>query len=275
MSNAPKDLFRTRDHVADFDRYVEQYARRSAQSRERHEHHLDVAYGDGPAERLDLFLPPPSASPRPIHLFIHGGYWRMFSKNDFSFIADTVVAAGGIAAIMDYALMPTVRMDTIVAQVRRAATWLVANAERYGGDPTRLTISGHSAGAHLCCTLLEQGSPVAPQKALLLSGIYDLAPLQSSFLQPLLQLTDTEVADFSPIKASFGAPAEIAILVGSLETAPFHAQADQLGHNLSSYGCVAEIMKLPRGNHMSVVWDLGNAKTKAGSRLVALIQNQV
>jgi arylformamidase len=149
MVDGPKDLFRTRDHVADFDRYLAEYARRSVQSRERHAHQLDVAYGDSPAERLDLFLPPPSTSPRPIHLFIHGGYWRMFSKDDFSFIADTVLAAGGIAAIMDYSLMPGARMDTIVGEVRRAAKWLRTHATEFGGDAKRLTVSGHSAGARL------------------------------------------------------------------------------------------------------------------------------
>ena len=273
MSDAPKDLFRTRDHVADFDRYVAQYVSRSAQARARHRCALDLSYGDDATEKLDLFLPPVSTTPQPIHLFIHGGYWRMFGKDDFSFIADTVVAAGGIAAIIDYALMPAVRMDTIVGQVRRSASWLVANAAHYGGDTTRFTISGHSAGAHLCCSLMERGSPVTPQKALLLSGIYDLAPLQSSFLQPLIALTDKEVTDFSPLYASFRAPAEIELLVGSTETAPFHQQAGQLAQNLRRMGLGADLVTLAGGNHMSVVQDLGDPETEAGSRLVALIQS--
>lgn len=120
---------------------------------------------------------------------------------------------------------------------------------------------------------MQRGSPVTPQKALLLSGIYDLAPLQSSFLQPLIALTDAEVTDFSPINASFRAPAEVELLVGSAETAPFHEQADQLAQNLRKMRLGAEVIKLAGGNHMSVAQDLGDPETEAGSPLVALIQN--
>ena len=272
MDEASKDLFRTRDHVADFDRYVDEYKSRSAAARARHRCVLDLSYGDDASEKLDLFLPAASTTPQPIHLFIHGGYWRMFGKDDFSFIADTVVDAGGIAAIIDYALMPTVRMDTIVDQVRRAASWLVANAARYGGDPGRLSISGHSAGAHLCCSLIDSRSPVRPQKALLLSGIYDLAPLQSSFLQPLIALTDAEVLHFSPLNADFRAPAEIEVLVGSIETQPFHQQASRLAEKLRSSSLTVKLTAVAGGNHMSVVQDLGSRETETGSRLTVQIQ---
>src|SRR5690606_17580185 len=118
------DLFRTRDHVPDFDAYVEVYHKRSAATRARCRAELDVAYGPGELERLDLFFPEGEVRAAPVHLFIHGGYWRMFDKSDFSFVADTVVAAGGIAAILNYSRMPAVRMETIVRHVRAAADWL-------------------------------------------------------------------------------------------------------------------------------------------------------
>ena len=89
-----KDPFRTRDHVANFDALVEEYQARSAVTRASLPCCDDLAYGTGDSEKLDLFLPPSSQAARSGHLFIHGGYWRMFSKDDFSFIADTVTAAG-------------------------------------------------------------------------------------------------------------------------------------------------------------------------------------
>lgn len=273
MDDPPKDLFRTRDHVADFDLYVAQYAQRSAETRGQNACRLDLAYGDGPGETLDLFFPGEMTGPRPIHLFVHGGYWRMFGKADFSFIADTVVAAGGIAAIMDYALMPAVRMETVVAQVRQAAAWLVRSATDFGGDPARLSISGHSAGAHLCCSLLQEDSPVKPRAALLLSGIYDLVPLQKSFLQPLIGLTDAEVERFSPVTARYGSSAEVKVVVGSEETAPFHEQAARLLPRLEAAGTAASKIELPGGNHMSVVLDLGTPGTAAATMLARLIQH--
>ena len=121
--------------------------------------------------RLDLFFPPERSGPLPVHLFVHGGYWRMFSKSDYSYIADTITRAGAIAVIVDYALMPSVRMATIVEQATRAKRWVLTNIRSYGGDPDQFTISGHSAGAHLA-TFLFSGAriPSRVRAALLLGG---------------------------------------------------------------------------------------------------------
>jgi len=143
-----KDPFRIRGHVADFDAIVGQLVSRSAATRERLEMH-EARYGEGPSETVDIFLPPDAEGPRPVHVFIHGGYWRMFSKRDYSLIAETVTEAGAIAVIVDYALMPSVGMEIIVDQMARMRRWVVDNIVRFGGDASRLTISGHSAGAQL------------------------------------------------------------------------------------------------------------------------------
>ena len=257
------DLFRTRDHVADFDGYVSQYAERSATTRSRLRSQLDVAYGAAPEERLDLFFPPDLVGPAPVHLFVHGGYWRMFAKSDFSFVAETVTSAGAIAAVMDYALMPAVRMETIVSQVKRAATWLAENAEGFGGDGARLSISGHSAGAHHCALLMAPGNTVQPVGSLLLSGIYELAPLQDSFLAPRIGITDDEVERFSPLRLPLVRQGDIRIIVGDQETPPFHDQAAALGRTLGM-----DVETIAGGNHMSVALDLGNPASAVGKALI-------
>jgi arylformamidase len=270
-----KDLFRTRDHVADFDRYVQDYESRSIVARQIHRTTLNLRYGPRADEILDLFMPASTGgAPLPVHLFIHGGYWRMFSKDDFSFVADPVVAAGGVTAVMDYSLMPGVRMEFIVDQVRRAAQWLVANAHRFNGDPNRLTVSGHSAGAHLACMLLDEDSPVAPQGALLLSGIYDLMPLQSSFLQPLIGLTEEEVERFSPVQKSFRAGSQALLVVGEGETAPFHTQADAMERRLAEDGLRTQRIDVAGANHMSVALELGTPESPVGRLLGQLVRGQ-
>jgi arylformamidase len=264
---AELDPFRTRNFVPDFERYMDDYASRSAITRATLRTQLNVAYGNAPTERLDLFFPPRQSSPAPLHIFIHGGYWRMFAKEDYSFIADTVTTAGAIAAIIDYSLMPAVRMVTIIDQVRRATMWIAANAAEFGGDATRLTISGHSAGAHLCCFLLNpQSAPISA--ALLLSGVYELKPLQTSFLQAEIALTDTEVARYSPLHSGLATTTRTTILVGQAETAPFHDQAQALARQLRT----DPVITLPHANHMSVVLDLGTPKTPAADALVHLIR---
>ncbi len=258
------DLFRTRDHVADFDAYVAQFVSRSAATRAALPAELDVAYGDQADERLDLFFPEKMDGHAPIHLFVHGGYWRMFAKADYSYVADTVTGAGAIAAIMDYSLMPAVRMATIVDQVRRAVQWLSTHAARFGGDPSRLSVSGHSAGAHLCAMLFADQGAVRPRASLLLSGVYDIAPLRRSFLQPLIGITEDEADLFSPLRRELGKAQSVHVLVGDQETEPFHVQAEHLANKL---GTRSETIS---GNHMSVVLDLGDAGTQAGGRLRSL-----
>lgn len=258
------DLFRTRDHVANFDDYLTRFTERSATSRASLRNELDVAYGEGPDERLDLFFPDAMTRPVAMHLFVHGGYWRMFSKSDYSYVADTITKAGAIAAIMDYSLMPAVRMETIIQQVSRAVDWLKANAAKFGGDAARLSVSGHSAGAHLCAMVLSQGSLGPSSRPLLLSGIYEIGPLRASFLQPQIGITEEEAERFSPLRLAL-APAETArILVGDKETEPFHRQAQHFAKMLKTS------VEVISGNHMSVVLDLGDSETPAGKALFAV-----
>lgn len=266
------DLFRTRDHVPDFDDYVTLYRERSRHSRATLESRIDVPFGDAPGERLDLFFPADRTRPAPIHLFIHGGYWRMFDKAEFSFVADTVCAAGGIAAIMNYDLMPQVRMATIVGQVRACASWLTEKAEALGGDATRLTVSGHSAGGHLGCFLATEDSPVRPEAVLALSGIYDLAPLRQSFLQPDLGLTEDEVARFSPVSLHYDRSTRLTLMVGETETRPFHEQAEELRQVLRTHGCPVALETVAGAHHMSIVAQLGDPGSIPGRALSSMIR---
>ena len=102
------DPFRIRDHVADFDAVVADIVARSSAARSHLLCALDIAYGPDETERLDLFFPPGERRGLPVHVFIHGGYWRMFSRADFSLVAETATRSGAIAAVLDYALMPRV-----------------------------------------------------------------------------------------------------------------------------------------------------------------------
>ena len=268
-----KDPFRTRDHVANFEALIEDYKARSLATRASLEAITGVAYGEGAGETLDIFLPKTPSGADPVHLFIHGGYWRMFSKNEFSFIADTVTAGGAIAVIVDYDLMPEVRMSTIVGQIRKAVRWLAANISTYGGDAARFSISGHSAGAHLATFTFSAGADVPkPTSALLLSGVYDLRPLQSSYLQPLIGLTDQEVTTFSPLLLSHEAGTRVVVAYGELETDPFRNQGADFARHLASDGVSATTHALQGADHMTAVRDLGLPGSATGELLLTTIR---
>lgn len=265
------DPFRIRDHVAAFDALVAEMTERSAAARRTLPMIGDVRYGAGAAETLDLFFPPGERRGLPVHVFIHGGYWRLFSKDDYSHVAATVTAAGAICVVIDYALMPAVRMAAIVDQVRRAGAWLRGSIAGFGGDPGAITASGHSAGAHLATFLFDEDGGSGIGAALLLGGLYDLGPLQHSFLAPLIGLTDEEVARFSPLTRRHDPSTRVALLVGQHETAPFHGQAADFARHLRGQGLAVTSSAVSGRNHMDSVRDLGIPGSEAAGALRHLI----
>jgi len=266
------DPFRIRGHVADFDAIVDDLRVRSAATRSALPMKADIAYGDEPSERLDVFIPEDANGGAPVHMFFHGGYWRMFSKNDYSYIAEGVVAAGAIAVIVDYALMPAVRLATIVDQVRRARRWVADHIGEQGGDASRLSVSGHSAGAQLAtCLFSDDAVPSGIKSALLLGGVYDLEPLQDCFLKSEIGLTDAEVDAFSPCKRTHDPATSVSILVGARETEPFHAQADDFARYLTEQGSKVSQTVIVARNHMDAVRDLGDPNSITGRCLTRMI----
>lgn len=273
------DPFMIRAHVPRWAESVADYTIASDTTRSANPGRRTVAYGDGADERLDLYgADGPAGDARPVHLFIHGGYWRAFSKDDYAFVADAITAAGAIAAIMDYSLMPAARMETLVAQVRRAANWLQVNAPSFGGDAQRLTASGHSAGAHLAsflaCRAAHEADATLPvlNAVLLVSGLYDLEPIAHSFLQPELQFTPDEVARWSPIKATPGRWTSIDLLVGALETAPFHEQARAFEAHLKGAGARTRLVTISGEDHMTIIRELGRPGSICARHLGTTLQ---
>jgi arylformamidase len=271
------DPFRIRAHVADFDRISAGYAEASARTRAHLAARLDLAYGAHPDEKLDLFFPEAPGAKMPVHLFVHGGYWRANVKADYAFIAEPIVAIGGIAAIMEYSLMPKARMAMLVDQVRRAAAWLALHAAEFGGDGAALSASGQSAGAHLVSYLSaraphETHFPKSPVRSLLLvSGIYDLGPIAHSFLQEEIGLTPDEVMQWSPEEAQQSETTQLTLAVGAAETEPFHIQHRDLAFAAERRGAPVERFTLPGVDHMTILTAMGTP----GTPMAKLLQNCV
>lgn len=261
------DPFRIRAHVPDFELISQGYSRASDAARSRWMARTDIAYGPGADDRLDLFFPERQRPGRPIHIFIHGGYWRANVKEDYAFLTEMICGSGSIAALVEYARLPAVRMETLVGQVRRAARWLRDNAVCFGGDPDAITASGHSAGAHLAFYLAACGPaagapPAADVRSLLLvSGVYDLHPIMSSFLQAEIDLRPEEAGEWSPVTSTISPRTRMAIAVGANETRPFIDQARSLAAALP--GQPTPIL-VEGADHMSIVRDMGDVATPMG-----------
>lgn len=274
-----KDPYRIRSFVADFDAISAEIVARSRALAARSMIWSGSAYGEGARERIDILLPPNLRAGAPIHMFIHGGYWRSGDKADYACVAAPVLAAGGIAAIVEYDLMPKARLATLVGQVRRAVAWLASQAPGLGADPARLTVSGHSAGAHLASYLAATGvgeanSPATPIAGLLLvSGIYDLSGIPDSFLKDEAQMTVAEARAWSPLTAHQQAGSKRIIALGAEETPPFHDQAHRLHRLYRSVGADTGLMVLPGLNHMNVVLGLADPGHALGQALADLVHS--
>ena len=114
---------------------------------------LDVPFGPSRAETLDIF--PANATGAPVFVFIHGGYWRALSSKDFSGVALGLQPLGISTVVVNYALCPGVSIDEIARQSRAALAWVLRHIGTYGGDPARVAVGGHSAGAHLAAMCLQ------------------------------------------------------------------------------------------------------------------------
>jgi arylformamidase len=240
-----------------------------------------VDYGSGELEDLDLFLPPDPQG-APIHMYIHGGFWRSRYKTDFSYIAEPLVDAGAIVAIVNYALCPNVDLDEIVRQMRAATGWLWRNAARFGGDPERIHIGGHSAGARLGAMVLttdwqafslEVPSDVI-KSATLISGVYEIEPVLHTSVQEEVRLTREMAIQNSPMFLSPTSKASIAVTVGGAESEEFRRQSEEFARRWRQYGLNVTHYELPRSDHFSVLTETANDAnplTETRLRLMGLI----
>jgi arylformamidase len=255
--------------VANSDEYLHRYLGESARTRNTLPARLDLRYGPAPGEALDLFLPE-GGEPAPVHVFVHGGYWQRLGKADFSFVARGFQPAGALVAVIDYALIPTVDMDELVRQVRASVVWLHRNAAAFGGDPGRITASGHSAGGHLVAMLMSTdwprfaaGLPPGVVKAGCgISGLYDLEPIRLSFLNDTLGLTPETARRNSPVHLVpevAGGP--ILLPVGEREGAEYHRQTESLAAAWRRRGLTAEVMDMAGHDHFSIITELGDPGT--------------
>ena len=251
--------YNNRARVPDHGQVLARWAQASELVRQRSVAHLDVAYGDGPGERLDLF--PTDAPAAPVLIFIHGGYWRSLDKADHSFVAPSFTADGALVVVVNYALCPAVTVEHIVMQMVRAVSWVWRHAEAYGGDPSRIALAGHSAGAHLAAMLMScRWKAVAEDLpaqmlsgALAISGLYDLEPLrQTAFIQADLQLTAASVGRLSP--AFFPRPksGKLYAAVGADETDEFLRQ-NRLIRDVWGPTAVPVCETVPGSNHFNVL----------------------
>jgi acetyl esterase/lipase len=146
----------------------------------------DVPYGEHPRQKLDVYIPATRVTGAPIVVFFYGGSWNSGDKADYAFVGKALASRGFVTVIADYRLVPEVRFPAFLDDGARAVVWAHRNASQFGGDPKRLFVVGHSAGAYNASMIALDGrylqalgaSQSIIRGAALLAGPYDFLPLE-------------------------------------------------------------------------------------------------
>ncbi|MGH3720654.1 MAG: alpha/beta hydrolase [Pseudonocardiaceae bacterium] len=261
--------------VPSVQRYRDEYAQRSALAR-RELVWREVRYGPDPAERLHFFPAPEPDSP--LVVFVHGGYWQQLTETDSAFAARDVVAAGAAYAALGYGLAPRVRLDDIVAMVRRAVLWLHHNAGDLGVDRERIVLAGHSAGAQLAGMCLVEGwlpEPMHPSElvcaAVLMGGLYELEPVRRSSVGAAIRLSETQAAANSLMRRLHASLPPLVVARGVDEPTGFADQQRWLVSGATALGVPVTELVVAARNHFDLPLGMGDPNDPVGSALLAQI----
>ncbi|MDB5812258.1 MAG: alpha/beta hydrolase [Betaproteobacteria bacterium] len=238
---------------------------RSDRLRSEMPRHVDLAYGDGERNRIDYF---PAASRGPLVVFIHGGYWQMRAREDFSALARGPLALGIHIAMVGYTLAPDISLTGIVAEIRSAIRWLTQRAEDLGADADRIYVSGWSAGAHLTACVLDEP---AVKGGLAISGIYDLEPMRCCYINDKLNLSEEELRHLSPLKQISSASVPLTIACGGSELPELRRQSADYAAARARAGLPGRIVEIAGCNHFTILEEL----VKPAGALTSLLQELV
>lgn len=200
----PYDNSRT---VANEHEILAEFKRTSLLSYQKFTHIADIQYGTHSRSTLDFF---PLEQAKKTVIFIHGGYWQWCDKSDFAFIVPYVLAKGAQCILLEYDLAPQSKISDIASQINQALDFI----REQDWKTNEVVLVGHSAGAHLAA--LSLGHPLIFEMVLL-SGIYDLEPIQSTHLNHALNLSSEDILKYSPVHQSKRITTPCSIFCGELE----------------------------------------------------------
>jgi acetyl esterase/lipase len=256
--------------VADSPRIVADWQARSARLRGDHPQTLDLPYGPAVANRIDYFSAPLAGRSAPLLVFIHGGYWQMRAKEDFSFLAAGPLAHGINVALVAYTLAPHIRVDGIVAEVRASIAWLAGHSGELGHDAGNICLSGWSAGGHLTAMLAQDP---AVKGSLAISGIFDLEPVKLCYLNEKLGLDDAEARRNSPLLHLPTRSAPLVVTYGTAELPELQRQSVEYAAEWAAAGLPGHLAPQAGLNHFTILEQLADPAGALASLVIELTRS--
>lgn len=240
-----------------------------------------VAYGDLPRQTLDIYVPknhlilsterPDSLKDKtentnatasehlPVVVFFYGGSWDSGNRTSYKFIGEAMTSQGFIAVIPDYRVYPEVLFPGFMEDPAKAAKWVKLHAAEFGGDPERVFLAGHSAGAHIAAMLVlnpeflaEQNSKPGDFAGMIgLAGPYDFLPLKSNRLKTIFG-TEDQLAKSQPINFVTGNNPPMLLMVGTKDGTVWPRNTYNLAAKIKAAGGPVEVAEFPGYGHVDM-----------------------
>jgi len=218
-----------------------------------------AAFGPDPMQTLDVWVPKNAKNAR-VLVFWYGGSWRFGNREDYGFVAKAFVAKGYVVVLPDYRKSPPHPFPGFVQDGAAAVAWTVANIAKYGGDPARIGVSGHSAGAHIAAMvtldpqwLAQAGTPGAVKAFVGFAGPYDFYPFDPGGSAEKAFGRPADPAATQPITfARADAPPSL-LLTGDADDVVKPRNSAALAAALSAKGARVETRVYPGVGHVGLV----------------------
>jgi acetyl esterase/lipase len=237
--------------------------------------HPGVVYDEPSGERLDVWGVE-DGRPRPVFVFLHGGYWRALSRADSAFMARTLDGQGVATVVPDYTLAPEATLEEIVRQVRASIAWVHRHGRDHGLDPDRIVVGGSSAGGHLTGMTMVDGWQRAfgvpddvVKAAMPFSGLFDIRPLTRVYVNQWLGLDVARAAALSPGLIPSARRCRAIVTVPEHDGTGFVEQSRRFARY---WGETAELMVVPDRDHFDVVLDLADPSAQVSRALLSLFR---
>lgn len=221
---------------------------------------LDIAYGAGPRQKMDLYRPRGASDPVGCLVFIHGGFWQRGTKMWSGFPARGLAGNNWAVVGVGYTLAPAASLAQIVDETALALSTLARRAGEFGLDRDRIVLAGHSAGAHLTAAILSgmggEDAAQLPARAVLISGVYDLAPIAASYVNDAVGLDAADIGGLSPLYRRPLEDVPVHLLIGSEESDAFHAHTSALHAGWSEHLSQISLQVVPGSDHFDILDEL-------------------
>ena len=220
----------------------------------------DIAYGSDRRQVLDVYVPAAaSPEPRPVVVFFYGGSWQNGDRANYLFVAQALTSRGYVAVLPDYRTYPETAFPGFVNDAAAAARWTRDHAHEFGGDPSRLFVMGHSAGAHLAALIATDPRYLASQSmsktdlrgVIGLAGPYDFLPIKDRTLLDVFP-ADTR-AESQPINYVTGHEPPMFLAAGTDDTVVDPGNTDRLAAMLRKHGDSVEVRHYDGFGHIRIV----------------------